>query len=321
MSVATTVEKPSTKRRHQGRDSARVAWPFVGPVVVIVALVLAYPLGYSLWLTFVATDPYTGESEFIGLDNYQSVISDPLFGPALVNTLHFAAITIVGSTLIGLLIALVLNQPSRLQGIARAALIVPWSLSHVIVAIIWGWIYNGTYGALNGVLSELGIIDSYQSWFSDGRLALTLIAFAFVWNLSPYATLLFLAGLQAIPPELTQAAKVDGANAWQIFRYVKLPWLRPSLLIVLVITSLEGFLAFTMIYVLTSGGPGNATVVLSWWGYATTFNYNDIGKGAAILYLLGLILMALSLAYIRYVYRGPETVSTAKRRGRNVARA
>ena len=175
----------------------------------------------------------------------------------------------------------------------------------MVAGITWGWIYNGTFGALNGALFQLGIIDEYQSWFTAGLSSFNFIALAFIWSVSPYAALLFLAGLQAIPDEMYQAAKVDGANVWNRFWDITLPWLRSSLLVVLVIATLDGFLAFTMIYVLTSGGPGNATTVLAWWGYQTTFTYNDFGKGAAILYMLSAMLMALSAVYIRYLHRGP----------------
>lgn len=272
----------------------------VAPTLFVVAAVLLFPLLDSFWVSLRAVDIYSNRSTFVGLDNYRAAIADPLFGISLRNTLYFAGISVLGVTVVGLLMALVLNERSRLQGLGRTALIIPWSLSQVVAGITWGWIYNGTFGALNGLLLEAHIIGEYQSWFTGGLTSFNFIAIAFIWSVSPYAALLFLAALQSIPDEVYQAAKVDGAHVWARFRYITLPWLRSSLLVVLVIATLDGFLAFTLIYVLTSGGPGNSTTVLAWWGYATTFTFNDLGRGAAIMYLLSAILGVISAIYIRY---------------------
>lgn len=299
--MATTIARAPARHR----SDTTFALVLAGPTLLVVFAVLLFPLGSSLVVTFFRVDPFTQRSTFVGLENYQAVFVDPLFGLSVRNTLYFAALSIIGITGVGLLTALVLNEPSRLQGLARTALILPWSLSQTVAGITWGWIYNGTYGALNGALYQLSLIDDYQNWFLGGLSAFNFIAIAFVWSISPYATLLFLASLQSIPDELYQAAKVDGANVWARFRYITMPWLRTSLLVVLVIATLDGFLAFTMIYVLTGGGPGNATTVLAWWGYATTFTFNDLGKGAAILYLLSAMVLALSAIYIRYLHHSP----------------
>jgi ABC-type sugar transport system permease subunit len=290
-------------------SNATLGLLMVAPTLVVVFAVLLFPLLNSLWVSLRHVDIYSHSSTFVGLGNYVTAFQDPLFGLALKNTLYFATLSVLGITGVGLLMALALNERSRLQGMGRAALIIPWSLSQVVAGITWGWIYNGTFGALNGALVQLGITNEYQSWFTGGLSSFNFIALAFIWSVSPYAGLLFLAGLQAIPDDMYQAAKVDGANIWNRFWDITLPWLRSSLLVVLVIATLDGFLAFTLIYVLTSGGPGNATTVLAWWGYQTTFTYTDLGKGAAILYLLSAILMALSAVYIRYLHRGQtETI-------------
>jgi multiple sugar transport system permease protein len=301
MQAPTLVAQRGSRRL----STANFGLLLVAPTLLVVTAVLIFPLLDSLWVSLRATDIYSNRSTFVGLDNYRAVLADPLFGISLRNTLYFAAVSVAGITLAGLLMALVLNERSHLQTLGRAALIIPWSLSQVVAGIIWGWIYNGTFGALNGVLLQAHLISDYQSWFSGGLTSFNFIAVAFIWTLSPYAALLFLAALQSIPDEIYQAAKVDGAHAWARFRYITLPWLRSSLLVVLVIATLDGFLAFTLIYVLTSGGPGNSTTVLAWWGYATTFSFNDLGRGAAIMYLLSAILLAISAVYIRYFREGP----------------
>lgn len=274
---------------------------FLGPTMLIVIGTLALPILYSLWLSLQVVDSQ-GNGAF-GLQNYSDVFTDPLFGVVIRNTVLFAVAAIVGSTVIGLGMALVLNEPGPLRALGRVAVLVPWSMSQVAVGVIWGWIYNGSFGALNGALVEVGIIDTYRTWLNDGPTAFSFLAVAFIWSLTPYATLLFLSGLQGIPLEQYEAAKVDGAGAVQRFVHITVPWLRSTFLVVLVVASLEGFLAFTLIFMLTHGGPGNETVVLAWWGYATTFTYGNLEQGAAILYVLTLLVFATSLFYMRFLRR------------------
>jgi len=192
----------------------------------------------------------------------------------------------------------------------RVLVMIPWSLSQVMVAITFGWLFNSQFGALNGLLYQLGIIGKYQFWFADGFRALNFLGVAFVWSLVPFATLLFLGALQTVPPELHQAAKVDGANVFRRFYHVTLPWIQPTMLVVLIVATLNGFLAFALIYLITAGGPGESTTVLSWWGYSTTFRARDVGKGAAIFYLLTFIIFGLSALYIRLFMRHDEQLST-----------
>lgn len=293
------VERPRRRRR----DGAETVL-FVVPAILLVLGVLVYPIAYSLWLS-LRTTGVDGVTTF-GVHNYVAMFRDPIFGLVLRNTVLFAVIAIVGSTVVGLGMALVLNVASPLRGLGRVAMLVPWSMSQVAVAVIWGWIYNGSYGAFNGVLSGLGIIDGYKTWLNDGTTAFVLLGIAFIWSIAPYAALLFLSGLQAIPLEQYEAARVDGAGAFQSFRHITLPWLRSSFLVVLVVASLEGFLAFTLVYMITHGGPGNQTTVLAWWGYATTFTYGDVEQGAAILYFLTSLVMVTSLVYMRF-FRHPIT--------------
>ncbi|MFB6397278.1 carbohydrate ABC transporter permease [Polymorphospora lycopeni] len=298
----TAVVPPShaAARRAARRRERLGEVALIGPAIVVVLGVLVYPLIHSLWLSL--TEP-TDDGSTFGLGSYAAVFSDPVLPIALRNTFLFAAIAIVGSIVLGLGMALLLNLPSPLRSFGRAAMLIPWSMSQVAVAVIWGWIYNGSYGALNGLLFELGLIDAYRAWLNDGTTAFVLLGAAFIWSIAPYATLIFLSGLQAIPREQYEAAQIDQANVFQRFRYITLPWLRSSFAVVFVVASLEGFLAFSLVYMLTNGGPGYETTVLAWWGYATMFTYGAAEKGAAILYFLTAIVMAVSLVYMRALRR------------------
>ncbi|QOC92285.1 carbohydrate ABC transporter permease [Micromonospora craniellae] len=292
---------PTTATRRAARRRQRLGeFGLMGPAILVVLGVLFYPLVYSLWLSLTERSD-TGRT--FGFGNYAAMFGDPILPTALRNTFLFAVIAIAGSIILGLAMALLLNIPSPLRGAARVAMLIPWSMSQVAVAVIWGWIYNGSYGALNGLLFDLGLIDGYRAWLNDGTTAFVLLGTAFIWSIAPYATLIFLSGLQAIPKEQYEAAKIDQANVLQRFRYVTLPWLRNSFAVVFVVASLEGFLAFSLIYMLTNGGPGYETTVLAWWGYATMFTYGATEKGAAILYFLTAMVMAVSLVYMRALRR------------------
>lgn len=231
-----------------------------------------------------------------------AVFTHNLFGVAVKNTLHFALILVIGTVLIGMGVALVLNERFHGRSFVRTIVIIPWAISPIVVGIVWGWIYNGTYGALNALLAELGLITDYVGWLASGSRALNLVALAYVWREVPFAALLFLAALQTIPVDLYQAARVDGAGSFSRFWFVTLPWLRPTLLVVLVVVTLEGFFAFSIIYVMTGGGPGTATSVLAWLGYIISFLFFDLGRGAAVFYFLTIILLALAFVYVRFIY-------------------
>jgi ABC-type sugar transport system permease subunit len=264
------------------------------PALLVTLVLLAYPLAYSLWVSLHRVTLGSNKWTWVGLNNYVEILRDPLFGPSLQRTLVFAAIVTVLTTLMGLGAALLLSDSFRGRGIIRAILILPWSLSQTMLALTFGWIFNSTFGPLNGLLFDLGIIKEYVAWFASGQSVLYIIAVALVWSLVPFATLLFLGALQTVPEELERAARVDGAGPFRRFFLVKLPWIRETVLIVVVVAALNGFLAFSPIYILTGGGPGTETYLLSWWGYQVGFVDLDLGKSAAIFYVLFLLVAVLA---------------------------
>lgn len=270
----------------------------VSPALLVTLALLAYPLCYSLWVSLHQVTLGSNKWTFVGLDNYVEIVRDPLFAPSLERTLVFAAIVTVLTTLMGLSAALLLSDNFRGRGLFRAILILPWSLSQTMLALTFGWIFNSTFGPLNGLLFDLGLIKEYVAWFASGQTVLYIIAIGLVWSLVPFATLLFLGALQTVPDELERAARVDGAGPLRRFVLVKLPWIRETVLIVIVVAALNGFLAFSPIYVLTGGGPGTETYLLSWWGYQVGFVDLDLGKSAAIFYVLFMLVAVLAIVTV-----------------------
>jgi len=244
-----------------------------------------------------------GKETFVGFGNYIAVIQDPEFWFSLGRTLYFTFLLAVLGTLMGLGYALLLNEPFKGRGLLRALIIIPWAIPAVVDALLWAWIYHSQVGALNGLLYQLGLIKDYMTFLRGGLWALTAIAVAFLWQGSSFAGLLFLAGLQAIPEDMYDAAEIDGANVLQRFIHVTLPWLRPILTIVLVILTLYGFLLFDHIYVMTAGGPGTDTTVLSWYIFTVTFTYYRLGKGTAAAFILTGIVMILAYFYVKLIYQ------------------
>ncbi len=295
----------TSPRRHRPlpagarKGDASFAWRMLAPSMILVGAVLLFPLGYSLYTSLNHVSNRDLSMHFAGLSNYREMLRDPLFMTALGNTLYFAVITIVGTVVLGLLIALVLNERFRGRNFLRTVIIVPWALSQVVVGIIWSWIFNGSFGVFNGALTKLHIIGQNKGWLSDPNWAMPLVALAFVWSVVPFAAIMYLAALQSIPADLYKAARVDGADAWRSFWHVTFPQLRYTTLVVLLVASVDGLLAFSLLFVMTGGGPGTTTTVLSWLGYQTTFVKLDLGTGAAIFYLLVAMLLVLSGIYIR----------------------
>ncbi|MDL4774354.1 MULTISPECIES: carbohydrate ABC transporter permease [Thermomonosporaceae] len=289
------MRSPRAARGAARRGDARFGMGMAAPALLVTVALLAYPLVYSFWVSLHdQTLGSRGRAEWVGLDNYRSVLTDPIFMPSLGRTVLFAAAVIAGTLLLGTVFALALNQEFRGRSVVRGVLILPWSLSQITLALTFGWIFNSTFGPLNGALKQAGVIDDYVAWFASGQVALTVMAVAFVWSLVPFATLLILGALQTVPEDLHKAARIDGAGPVRRFFFVTLPWIRDTVLVVAVLALINAFLAFALIYVLTGGGPGTETTLLSWWGYTTAFRDLDLGRGAAIFYLMTLAMVVLA---------------------------
>jgi ABC-type sugar transport system permease subunit len=274
-------------------------WATTAPVLVWVAVFTLFPFAYAAYLSLHKYHLIQPDHPFTGLRNFARVIGDELFGVAFANSLVFTA---AGVTLVaggGLAIALLLNQRLPGFGILRAIVLLPWALPLVSAGIIWKLMLHANFGAINGLLLQFGFIDSYMTFFSRMPHAMLAVIFAHLWREVPLAAILFLAGLQTINPDYYDAAKVDGAGTWTSFRFVTLPLLRWTLLIVAIYETMIGLAVFDLVYILTGGGPGSGTTLISWLAWITTFKSLNLGQGAALSFLMALVLGGLIWLYLR----------------------
>lgn len=298
---------PATRRAPGAAGASR--WLTIAPAVALIAMFTLFPLVYAAYTSVhgvLLTRP--GSVPFVGLGNYADVLGGAEFATAARNTLLFTAVTVPVVTVFGLAVALLLNQRMRGIGWLRVLVLLPWSIPLVSAGIIWRLLLHGDFGAANGALLQLGLTDHYVAWLSSPDLAMGAVILAHLWREFPLPAVLFLAGLQTIPAEALDAARVDGAGPWQRFRYVTLPLLRGPLLIVLVYETTIAIAVFDLVYVLTGGGPGTATTLISWLAYVVTFRFLNLGQGAALSFLISLAILLLVVAYMRVVRVREEPV-------------
>lgn len=273
----------------------------VGPTMLVMLLLVAGPIIYSLYISFhqwYLTQPST-IGTFSGLQNYATVLRDNRFWPSVRVTLVFVVLTVTAEIVIGLLVSNLLNQVTRIQSLLLGLIIIPWAIPNVVDALMWRWILNPYYGALNGLLYSLGIIHSYVGFLGRPVVAIAAIANAQVWKQLPLVIFILLAGLQSIPLELYEAAEVDGASAWSKFRFITLPLLRPALIVVLVLQTMESLRVFDIIWVMTGGGPGISTTVIAWLTYIAAFREFNFGEGAALSFIITILTLGFTAIYIR----------------------
>jgi len=290
-----------------GRATARPRrsfhlYPYLSilPALFIVTLISIYPLIFALDLSVhrnILTEPL--ERPFVGLRNFVEVFGSYYFVRSLTTTLKFTALIIVGTVGYGVLVSLYLNRTARLAAFLRVAILLPWAIPTVMAAIIWRWLFNGDYGAINALLTGVGLIPESISWFGSPVLAPITLVVTHVWKWGPLAAIMCLATLQVIPRDLYEAAHIDGGGAWAAFRYITLPFLRPTLLLLLILETIAGLVTFDIVYVLTGGGPGDATTMLAWFAYAEIYRFLNLGKGAAMAFVIAALTLGLALLYVR----------------------
>ncbi len=305
MSAPSVISRFQQNRIKLGRRAPNFyTWATILPVLILVAAFTLYPFGFAASMSvrkYILTQPNI--HPFVGLQNFTQVIGDELFSVSARNTLTFTLLSVPLVTLLGLGVALLLNNRLRGFGVLRTLVLLPWAIPLVSAGIIWKLLLHGQFGSLSGLLFQFGLIEQYIPWLSDTKLAMLSVVFAHLWREFPLPAILFLAGLQNIPPELYDAAKVDGAGAWARFRSMTLPLLRAPLLVVVIYETMIGVAVFDMVYVLTGGGPGSATTLISWFAYTATFKFLNLGHGAALSLIIAITLALLILVYLRALPR------------------
>jgi multiple sugar transport system permease protein len=301
-----SVAVPARRQSRPGLLSyeERNALALVAPLAAVLFAVAIFPILYSFYISLYSlklTRPH--RVPFVGLDNYVAVLSDPQFWEAVERTVIFSVLTVVAISAIALLIALLLNEDFPGRRALSALLLVPWAIPYVANGLMWKWIYDSNYGALNGLLFQLDFINSYMVWLGDAQKTLALIANAFVWKEVPLAAIIQLVGLKTIPADLYAAAKVDGANAMQRFLHITLPALKPSFALVVIYETMMAIRHFDLFFILTEGGPGDASHVVAWRIYVETFRNLSFGTGAAMSYILAITTLALAYVVIRALAR------------------
>jgi multiple sugar transport system permease protein len=272
----------------------------LAPSLAVIALVAAYPICYAVWLSLNEYSVITpGLSRFVGLDNYADALGSAQFWEAMETTVLFTVISVGLELVIGLGMALVMHQAFRGRALLRAVVLVPWAILTVVTAITWRTIFEPELGFVNTMLSSLSLPGGDVVWLGEEGYALAVMILADVWKTAPFMALLILAGLQGIPDELHDAAKVDGANTWQRFRSITLPLLVPAITVALIFRTLDALRIFDLPYVLTKGANGTET--LSLIAQAELVANRNTGLGSALAVLTFITVMGISFLYIRFM--------------------
>jgi multiple sugar transport system permease protein len=279
-----------------------------GPMLLAIFLLSVIPIGYSFWISLQKYNlRQPNNIRFIGLENYIDVLTNDEFWQSMQVTFTFTAGSVIGQVVAGLLVALLLNEQFRGRGILRSAVLLPWAIPGVIAGVMWKWIFNPRFGVLNGLLYSLGLIEDYRSWVGvDPKMAMLALIFVQVWNSLPFNTIVLLAALQAIPRDLYEAATVDRAGPFSRFRHITLPWLTQPIMIIMILATMTGLRVFDLIFVLTGGGPGDATRVVTFTAWKKAFDGLDFGTANAYAYILTLMTLLIGLIYIRVLYQRGE---------------
>ena len=304
------IAAPIAGRSQLMRQRARSAWLFLAPMLIVLAAVAGWPLMRTIYFSF--TDASLADLEanrWIGFANYFSVLQlpsgrviydgllvDPVWWRAVWNTVRFTVISVTCETILGMIVALVLNTEFRGRGIVRAAILVPWAIPTIVSAKMWQWMLNDQFGILNDILLRLGLISTKIAWTANADTAMMAVLIVDIWKTTPFMALLILAALQMIPTEIHEVARLDGANPWQVFWKVTLPLIRPALMVAVIFRGLDAFRIFDLIYVLT---PNNVqTKSMSVFARENLFEFDKFAYGSAASTLLFVILGSLTILFM-----------------------
>ncbi|MER9298997.1 sugar ABC transporter permease [Mesorhizobium sp. M0621] len=292
---ATTPERTGvTTQAVEGSQTIRLApnyWPFVVPALVVVGAVIVFPWAFTLWMS---VNRWTlGQSRsFAGMENYLRLAVDQRFWESLLHTLSYTFLSVAAPMLLGTIAALIFDARFPLRGLLRGVFVMPMMATPVAVALVWTMMFHPQLGVLNYLLSLVGI--PAQEWIFNANTVIPSLVAVETWQWTPLVMLIVLGGLASVPREPFESAEIDGANAWQQFRYLTLPMIAPFLMIAMIIRTIDALKSFDIIYAMTQGGPGTASETINIYLYNTAFSYYDIGYGSAMAVVFFIVIVALS---------------------------
>jgi multiple sugar transport system permease protein len=308
MAAVTAARSPARRRRRGVRQTLRLMWrersayAFLSPGLILFSVFTVFALLFAFYLTFREWNILEPEKPFVGLQNYRDMVQDEDFRRSIINTAYFTGGSVPLTMVIGLGVALLLNQPLRGRGLLRTLYFLPVVTPFVVAAIVWKWLYNGDFGPINYYLLKTHLISEPLLWLSDKNLAMPAVVLMSVWSGVGFSMVIYLAALQSIPPELYESARLDGAGAWARLRYVTLPLLAPATLFLMVMGIIGSFQVFTQIFIMTSGGPVNRTTTMVYYIYEAAFKFYEMGYASTLAYGLFVLLLAFTALQLR-LYR------------------
>jgi N,N'-diacetylchitobiose transport system permease protein len=309
--AAPSSRPPATSRRPGSRARRlRPLTPYalLAPALLVLAAILGFPLYRLVSLSFQRyglRELFAGKGTFIGLDNYREIFGDPFFWTVVARTVAFAAVCVGLTMVLGTLVALLLRNLSRpMRVLVTAGLVAAWAMPTLTAVSIWQWMFDFEFGVVNWVLTRLGV-DGYlqHNWFEQPLQGFSVIVLVVVWAALPFVAITLHAGLTQVPAELEEAARVDGAGAWQVFRHITFPVLKPVFLILATLSTIWDFKVFTQIWVMLNQRPSRDYFLLGIWSYSESFGVTRYGKGAAIAVVMVLLLLALTFFYVRQMLK------------------
>src|SRR5512144_184485 len=299
----------SIKRRSTLREQdARTAWLLLTPSLLIMLGVTLWPVISTFILSFFQLQ--TGINQvrtFVGFANYLEMLRDQLFWETIGRTLYFTVASVGLELILGLAIAQLIHSRPWGWQFLRIALIIPWAVPTIVNGAMWRWIYSADFGALNGLLLQLGLIKHYVPWLTLTNMAMNLVIVADVWHTMPFVALVLQAALATLPEDLDEAAAVDGASAWQRFWQIRVPLLRPAILVALIVRTVDAFRVFDIVYIMTAGGPASSRLTITYLTYLNSFSSGRQGTGAARSFVISMVTIVMAFIYIRFLYRPEET--------------
>jgi len=300
--VVPAMVAPRSRRRLRGARviSGGESLLFMAPAILLSAALVLYPLLNGVRLAFTNASPLSRRVRYVGFDNFVRLLSDDGFWTAVGNSIGLVAVSVGLAVVVGYLVALLCESLTRGVAVFRTAVFLVWVVPYISVAILWGWLFDANYGLLNAILQSLGLISTPVNFLADPWLARMLLVSAYVWRMTPFMMIISIAALRGVPREVREAASIDGASKFAVFRYIQLPKMRGVLMIAVLLRFMDSFMIYTEPFVLTGGGPGNSTTFLSQYLTQKAVGQFDLGPAAAFSLIYFLII--LLLCFILYTW-------------------